>query len=361
MRTYALGNAIFDGEDVHEGYLCVEDGQVADVRHDSPPADAVKGLILPGFVNAHTHIGDSFAYPAPRLPLEELVAPPRGYKQERLRSVSSDLKVKGMRESLDVMASCGTEVFVDFREEGLDGIRLLDRALAKDDPRAIRLGRPTDGGGEHEIDELVELADGIGVSSISDHPPELLKKLSRAARSRGKLFSIHVSEALREDMDAVLDLKPHFVVHAVKATEGDLEALAGEGIPVVVCPRSNEFFGLQADLRRMFSAGLTVALGTDNGMICRPDMFEEMRAAYRISGAGRRITPLETVRMATVLGRKVLKAEGNTTAGEKKGQDFVVVRVPGGDPLKELVTTATSRDVLAVVRGQKVRRSAEWR
>jgi len=335
---------------------------VVEVCEGEPPGEVIRGLVVPGLVNAHTHIGDSFAYPAPKLCVEELVGHPGGFKHEALRAASKSAKVKGMLDSLQVMSSCGTTLFADFREEGLEGVRALDQAIQGHHPRAIRLGRPCGADpGSAEVDALLEESDGIGMSAISDYPIDLLKKVSSAARSRGKLFSIHLSENRREDVDAVLSLRPDFVIHATRASRDDLESLARSDVPVVACPRSNEFFGIRADIPAMLAAGLTVGLGTDNGMICRPDMFEEMRAAFRISAARGGVVPSEVVRMATVLGRKILKAEGNTTAGEKEERDFVVVRVPGKDPLRALVTTAGSGDVLAVVRERKVRRSAAWR
>jgi len=362
MKSISLGNAIFDGREVRKGYLRVEDDTVVEVCSGAPPGKTVKGLVLPAFINAHTHIGDSFAYPAPSQTLENLVASPDGYKHQRLRSASKDLKKKGMLESLGIMASCGTSVFADFREEGLEGVRMLDESLRPNHPRAIRLSRPSkDDADTQEIDALLEISDGIGMSSISDHPMDFLSRLSSAARSRGKLFSIHLSENRREDVDIVLSLHPDFVIHATMAAWDDLEALASSRTPVVVCPTSNEFFGISLDIPKMLSSDVMVGLGTDNGMICKPDMFVEMRTAFRISVARGGVTPLEIVRMATVQGRKVLRAEGNTTAGATNEHDFVVVRVPGRDPLKELVTTVGSDDVLAVVRGRKVRRSADWR
>ncbi len=359
MKHANLGNTLFDGTKVRKGYLRIEGEFLAEICEGDPPSDAVRGLVLPGFANAHTHLGDSFAYPAPRLPPEKLVASPGGYKHQSLKSASKDLKMKGMLESLDAMVACGTSIFADFREEGVEGVRTLDGALRDGHPRAIRLGRPcSDEADDREIGVLLDVADGIGMSAVSDHPIELLERLSKLARARGKLFSIHMSESRREDVDAVLSLRPDFVVHATNAPPEDLAVLADAGIPVVVCPRSNEFFGIKIDIPRMVGAGLTVALGTDNGMISRPDMFEEMRAANRVSAAMGGIEPLEVVRMATVQGRKVLKAEGNTTAGAKNEDDFTVVKVPGDDPLRELVTTVGSGDVLAVVRGRKVRRFA---
>jgi len=357
MKDLALGSVIFDGEEMRDGFLRVQGSEVVEVCSGAPSGDFQKGLVLPGFVNAHTHIGDSFAYPAPKMPLEELVAHPGGYKHRVLRAAARSTKADGITQSLDIMTACGTAVFADFREEGLEGIRILDGVLRDLHPRAVRLCRPvSDDVTAAETKALLAASEGFGMSSVSDHRIEVLERLSKAAHAQGKLFSIHVSEVGREDIESVLSLRPDFVVHAAAATDDDLAALAAVRVPVVVCPRSNEFFGIQLDIPRMLAAGLTLALGTDNGMVCKPDMIEEVKAAFRLSMARGGITPLDALRMGTVLGRKVLKAEGNTTAGAESEQDFTVVRAQGKDPAMEMVTAVESRDVLAVVRGGKVRR-----
>lgn len=362
MKSTNLGNLIFDGERVRGGHLRIGPDQRAEIWYGPPSGETSPGLVIPGFVNAHTHIGDSFAYPAPKLPLADLVAPPDGYKHRSLRAASSAVKQKGMLESLDIMASTGTALFSDFREEGLEGLDTLKRLIRPGHPEAILLGRPSqDPGDPEEIERILMASNGIGTSAVSDLPMDYLKKLASAARSKGKIFSIHLSEGARENIEQVLSLHPDFVVHATKSTSEDLTALAEAKVPVVVCPRSNEFFGNEIDIPRMLASGVEVGLGTDNGMICRPDMIEEMKAAFRVSRARGGITPLAAVQMATTQGRKILKADGNTTPAEEKEHDVTVVRVPGKDPLRELVTTASSKDVLAVVREGKVRRLTDWR
>jgi cytosine/adenosine deaminase-related metal-dependent hydrolase len=362
MKSTYLGDFVFDGERVRKGYLRLEGDSIAEVCEGDPPMGTRGELIFSGFVNAHTHLGDSFAYPAPRISMEELVAPPCGYKHRVLGSATTETKTDGMLRSLAIMSSSGTTVFSDFREEGLRGLTMLRGLLRPEHPRAILLGRPA---AEEvlpgEVDGLLEASEGIGMSSVTDCPPDLLKRLADSARSRGKLFSIHFSEGVREDVDQVLALRPDFVIHATKATKDDLIALAEAKVPVVVCPRSNEFFGNKVDIPGMLAAGVDVGLGTDNGMICRPDMFEEVRAAFRLSAAMGGMSALDAVRMATTQGRKILKADGNTTPPVEKERDFTVVKVPGKDPLRELVTAVEATDVLAVVRGGKVWRPASWR
>ncbi len=361
MKSSNLGNLIFGEEGVKKGYLRVSGTELSEVCYGEPPSDVVKGLVLPSFVNSHTHIGDSFAYPAPRLPLEVLVGPANSYKHRALSKATSETKADGMAESLEVMARSGITLFSDFREEGPEGVMMIKRLLRPEHPKAVLLGRPnSQAASPSEVNRLLDESDGIGMSALADFPFDYLKRIADVAHARGKLFSIHFSEGVRESVEDALALRPDFVVHATKAMQEDLAALADARVPVVACPRSNEFFGNEVDIPQMLSSGVEVALGTDNGMMCKPDMIEELKAAFRISIARGGISAAAAVRMATTQGRKILKADGNTTPAAEK-HDFTVVRVGGKDPLKDLVTTVSARDVLAVVSGGNVRRLADWR
>ena len=322
-----------------------------------PPEGVDKCVVLPAFVNAHTHLGDAGAYPAPKIPITELVAPPDGYKHRTLRSMDRGRKVSAIRDSIQLMMDTGTSEFCDFREEGIEGIRCLKEALRDSDIRARILGRPSgDRDLVQELSEIMRESDGIGMSGIGDLPFGVLSKASLSARTSGKVFSIHASEVQREDIDKILELKPSSLIHMTHATERDLLTCAEEGVPVVVCPLTYEFFGIGYSIRRMLDSGLTVALGTDNAMISRPDMLEASKAAYRSGSA----TPREALHLAVFGGRKVLYANAQITTDIAHGDDFVAIRVKGEDPLLELVTAADSEDIVAVVNGRRERRRHSW-
>jgi cytosine/adenosine deaminase-related metal-dependent hydrolase len=81
-----------------EGRVVVDDGEIVRIEEASVEGDDV---ILPAFVNAHTHIGDSIAKEAGEgLSLDELVAPPDGLKHRLLRAASHEEKVAAMGRSL---------------------------------------------------------------------------------------------------------------------------------------------------------------------------------------------------------------------------------------------------------------------
>lgn len=355
MKEILAGKWLLTYDGVVRGYLRIEEDSVSEVCLGVAPSESLKAIVVPGFVNAHTHVGDSVAFPAPKGTVEDIVGPPDGYKHRILRSASRKSKINAMKESIRLMSRTGTSAFVDFREGGLEGLQELSDALTADSPRLTVLGRPIAGGSKmSEVDAILDACDGIGMSAYRDWPVDFLRGVSKAARSKKKMFALHASEVVREDLGPILDLGPSFLVHMTCALESDIVQCARVGLPIVVCPRSNEFFGLCPDIPKMLRSGVTVGLGTDNCMVSKPDMLEELKAAYRLSKAKGGITPLEAVRLASFSGRKVLNANGNITTEIDVKDDLAVIGIGGDDPLRDLVTVGRSENIKAFVRGGKV-------
>ncbi|MCD6481145.1 MAG: amidohydrolase family protein [Thermoplasmata archaeon] len=235
--------------------------------------------------NSHTHIGDAFLKAPHGMTIEQLVAPPHGYKHRMLSSASREEIISGMKKAIGVMEKCGTDVFIDFREGGVDGIEMLLEAMEGRKIRAIIMGRPSSMKyNEKGMERILSMADGIGLSSISDWDYGEMEAISHHVREAGKMFALHVSEARREDIGMVLDLKPDFIVHLCYATEEDISEVVSRGIGVVVCPRANAFFGLSPPLKILLEKKAKVMLGTDNAMLVAPDIREEAR--YVINNFG---------------------------------------------------------------------------
>ena len=259
-------------DDPFDGYIGIEDGVLREISTGPSPETPVRtGHIAASVVDGHTHIGDAGLVLDRKYSLEELVAPPNGLKHRYLSSCSDDRIVEDMRGY--VVSLCGdvTE-FIDFREGGVKGVSLIRRAT----DRAVVLGRPISPEFDvNEVEELLDMADGIGIPSISDMPLSYIEALADATHRRGKVLGIHVSERIREDIDTVLSLEPDFVVHMCEATDLDMRKCADRDVPVVVCATSNLYFGKVPPISRMVSAGLTLSVGTDNAMLCPPDILRE--------------------------------------------------------------------------------------
>ena len=258
-----VSGQIYNGEEFTYGYLGFEEGLITDTGTGSKKDAIAKGIIIPTFANAHTHIGDAVIQDEIQGSLEEVVAPPSGLKHRVLGNTRPETMIETMRTMAKQMLHAGIEHFCDFREGGIEGVRLLKEALGESHLKPKILGRPKRMTYvEEEMKNLLESVDGIGLSSISDWPGNDLKQTAKHAKREKKSFALHASERKREDIDAVLDLKPDFLVHMNEASEQDLSICADNEVPIVVCPRSEVFFGHIPDIPRMLEKGLCLALGT---------------------------------------------------------------------------------------------------
>ena len=222
------------------------------------------GIIVPLFRNCHTHLGDTGARKAlpTNLNLTELVGP-NGWKHKWLEN--NDIE-KSILEGLKEATYSGIGLIMDFREGGKEGLEAFE--IHDYLGTSILFGRPVEGEklpGNH-----------AGISSLADLG-DLAFKLSSQARTKKGLVGIHHSENEHEKIDNLIELKPDFAVHLCNAMDGDLKALKEANISVVVCPRSNHYFGNKPPLEKMIDVGLDLGFGTDNGMICSVNMLDEIR------------------------------------------------------------------------------------
>jgi len=174
---------------------------------------------------------------------------------------------------------------------------------------------------KEELKLLLESSDGIGVSSISDWDYEELKKISRETKKKNKIFSLHASERIREDIDDILDLKPDILVHMNQAALSDLIRVKENNIPVVVCPRSNAFFGLKINYEYLKESRVRILLGTDNMMLHEPDIIEEVKHIMMESNV---FNLHDLLMMITYNPRKVLNEDGDILVEDSKSS-FVVL------------------------------------
>ena len=278
-------------------------------------------LALPAFVNMHTHIGDTFiGEKRKNLPrdVKKLVAPPHGLKHVLLNNASNEEIINGMKKSIDLMEKTGTSLFCDFREQGLKGVNLLKTALKDAGINCIILSRPVKPKyDEKEIGLLLENSHGLGIGSLSEWNYEDLAKVAKYVHSKKKIFSIHASETKREDIDSILELEPDFLVHMVYASKKDLKKIIDRDIPIVICPRSNHFFGLKLDIKKLKEGNVTLTLGTDNAMINPPNIIDETKFLLRIS---KNVFTLEEIlKMSTYTPRKILKQKHDIPKNLDKG------------------------------------------
>ena len=347
---WRLDGAIVDDEGIAPGYLrldprgrIVERGRPGTGGPLKDREQRVRGIALPWGVNGHTHLADGvWRREPPPLPLAKLVAPPGGLKHRLLRTTADPVKAQSIRESLRYMARAGIAGVVDFREEGIPGVRLLREAARGLPLRVWALGRPSASpAGEEELREVLEGSDGLGLSSVKDLPPGEGDRLARACRTARRLLALHVSEGVREDLAEVLRLKPDLLVHLCQATAEDLDDVKRAGVGVAVCPRSNALFRRFPPLAGLEGRGIPFLLGTDNVMFAAPDPFREMEFAYLSARSrGRPVRPETLVRAVFVNPWRVLGDPQQSSLLPGSPAGTILLRLPTDDPAYQIVARA---------------------
>lgn len=314
MATLIEDVSLIHGEElrvINNGYIQIDDCKIAFAGETKPPISSQhstkilngQGLLaIPGLIDAHTHLADSVAKDfGIGSSLEQLVHPIHGLKTMLLREASEAQVCEAIAATARNMLASGITTFADFREGGLTGVQLAQKALAGNRVRALILGRPNyhfdralvvdesralNPETIRELQETLEICSGLGISGANEYTDKSMKQISELAKGKGKLLGVHASESAesrrfslerfsRSEVERVLDyLTPSFLVHLTNSTPEELQMISKNRIPVVCCPRANSILGLGfPPIPELREAGVTVALGTDNVMLNTPDMF----------------------------------------------------------------------------------------
>ncbi|TFF98514.1 MAG: chlorohydrolase [Promethearchaeota archaeon] len=293
-----------------------------------------KFLLIPGLINSHVHIGDSFAKERGyNKDLIEIVAPPNGLKHKLLKNIAIEFKNKGIQNAAYEMITNGITYFIDFREEGLEGVKLLKDAL-KDSPiKYLILGRFKN---YDEIEYIFKEADGIGLSSYKNITPQIKEILQRKKINYKKNISTHHAEVKRNKKrfkkiikDGLIDV----IIHGTHLSANDLKILRKKDIGLVFCPRSNGYFGVGfPPVMEALETSIQFSLGTDNIMNIAPDLFEELRFMYLVfknlypKTVNIHLAARELLKTVTINAAKNFQIENNVgSIKEGKDADFFLI------------------------------------
>src|SRR5690606_10944769 len=158
----------------------------------------------------------------------------------------------------------------------------------------------------------------------------------------------------------VKHLKPDHIVHMTSGNDEEFALVAAAGIPVVVAPRMQSVMGIGLPpIDRMMAAGVTVALGSDNGMLASPNLLKELEFISRAMRATRHDPafpkPSTLLQMATINGAKAVRLEdeiGSLEVGKRAevtvfSKDSANLR-PLRDPVASIAHRAEPSDIVCV-------------
>jgi cytosine/adenosine deaminase-related metal-dependent hydrolase len=364
--------------------------------------------IIPGFVNAHSHLELTILRGfLDDLPFETWIPRLTRAKYQQLSREEMLLSARlGAIEMLRAGVTCLAEVmdlgtgWEAMREFGLQGVAYQE------------VFGPAENQAEQSMAGLIEKVDKYRRNEtetlrvgVSPHAPytvsaKLFQAVNEYALRENLRLTTHIAESQEEGMfvrwgagvfgerlaERGIEMTPPgctpveyidrlglarpemLLVHVIDLEDRDFEILRSRQPAVVHCPKSNAKFGHGvARLPEIRDTGVPLGLGTDgvasNNVI---DMFEEMRAAvFHQRAQAQRFDALDArtaFRMATLGAAECLglsKDAGSLEAGKRA--DFVVVdlRDPGVqpvyDPIEAMVYSASRHNVRATyVGGQEV-------
>lgn len=342
---------------------------------DAPRRDHGEASLLPGLVNAHTHL--SLTDLAPELADEHDFFRWLGGVARGAAELDTEAVHTAVRHGLDRTWALGTRAVgeITTRPEAAD-------AIAADGRMGGRvyfefLGVTADRARERfeaalAAAERFPVRPGFLEAGLSPHAPySVWPELWREPALDRFRWSTHAAEAPGEDQllregtgplrdymtglgvwdgtfpipgtDALAFLETAgrlgpggLLVHGVGIDEAAADRLAVHDAPVCLCPRSNAFLGRPvppvALLRR---AGVRLCVGTDSLASNRDlGVWGELRALRRLDPE---IGTDEMLRWATLDGAEVLGLPRLGRIAPGASSAFLVARAPGRDPLRALL------------------------
>ncbi|ERH07140.1 MAG: cytosine deaminase related metal-dependent hydrolase [Halonotius sp. J07HN4] len=309
-------------------------GEVLAVDDDLDAAetlDATDSLVMPGLVNAHTHVAMTLlrGY-ADDKPLDS-------WLQEDIWPVEAELTPEDIR--------VGTELgLVEFITNGITGyadayfevgeiaaatadaglranlshsfitVGKDDEAARADAEQSLAVAREFDGAADGRI------TTALMPHSLTTASGEYIQRVLDDAREAGLPVHYHANETETEVEPIVDDhgVRPleyaddigiltddDFLAHCVHVDETEIDLLAETGASVIHNPASNmKLASGIAPIQEMLDAGVTVGLGTDGAASNNDlDLFDEIRDAAMLGklarGDARDVAAADAVRMAT--------------------------------------------------------------
>ena len=403
---------------IENGIVTVAQGRVTDVRakkvSDQVTVDHGDATLLPGFVNAHTHLELTFC--RGQVPFDgSFVGWVRRLQSFLATEGSPEARAASLAEGLAQSLRAGVTAVADIGYGGgplnawasspmhvLGLLETLGMGAKRNHDHAQSIERLIDlivsattvssEVSSHVSDlksEISNLKLGISPHAPYSTSPEVFDKAIEFASTKNLLIATHLAETMEEvqflkdgtgpfrelleslglwdgsfappgcspieyaESLGLLALRP-ILAHVNYATDADLDRLARCRAHVVYCPRTHRFFGHEPHrYKDMLARGINVCVGTDS--LASGDslsVLEELRWLRRMD----RETPHdELLKMGTVRGATALRWDDEIgTLGVGKRADFVVISLddPGtDDPCSDLLDT-TARPLSIWIAGK---------
>jgi cytosine/adenosine deaminase-related metal-dependent hydrolase len=329
IRYHASWVVPISGPPIRDGWVAVDGGRVAAIgRRGVAPAgerDLGDVALMPGLVNAHTHLELSYLRDAvpPGSSFVDWIRSVIAARRQRPDPAASEI-LQGVSRAIEEAVACGTALVGDISNTLVTFGPLARSSLAAMVfNEVIRFNGAAAAAAVEQASRQLEAllpTDLVRVSLAAHAPysvaPLAFREIRRAIdRDPFARCSVHLSESAEEvefirtgrgpwramleelgswdpswvppavspvqylDDSGFLDERV-LAVHGVQMSSSDLARLAARRTTLVTCPRSNRYTGAGAPpLEAFYASGVRVAVGTDS-LASAPSLsvFDELAA-----------------------------------------------------------------------------------
>jgi cytosine/adenosine deaminase-related metal-dependent hydrolase len=382
-------DAIVLGEEppLRDGAVIIEqDGRIVDVglsrdllaRYAGAPIESVRGVLLPGLVNAHAHVeisalrgkvqgGAGFVPWVERMIAARRADPPE-QDDDAIERAAAELEAFGTvaigevtnsLAAVRALAGHGIGGIVFHEVFGLERAQALERiSKLESDAAAPHSGVPAP-----------DFAYAPAPHTVYTTHPDAVRAILQRARELGVNTTVHLAEHAAERTFLQHGSGPFFdfasrmrfpvesfpvpgkgpvqvaaelgllapdvvLVHLTDARPDELDLIAQSGAPVVLCPRSNLFIEVKLPpLTEMLRAGIVPALGTDS--LASNLSLDVLAEAKALGDRFPQVPKAMLLRMATAAGADALGRPdlGRIAKGKRPGVLIVYGELrPEDDP-----------------------------
>ncbi len=364
-------------------------GRIAEIAPDlaadrdaDETLDASGGIVMPGLVNAHTHVAMTLlrGY-ADDKPLD-------AWLREDIWPAEAELTAEDVRAGTELglveMIRSGTTTFADMYFHVPQVVAAVDEAgmRARVGHGVVTVGKDAEAA-RADVRESLDVAreyDGAAEGrvrtavmphSLTTVDESLLREAVAEAHEEGIPVHTHANET-RDEVEPIVEERSErplayaddvgllseadFLAHGVHVDESEIDLLSERGAAVVHCPASNmKLASGIAPVQDLLDAGVTVGLGTDGAASNNDlDLFDELRDAAMLGKLGAddaSAVPAEAaVTMATQGGAAALSLPGGRVevgaAADLAVVDFDAPHLaPAHDPVSHLAYAVRGSDV----------------
>jgi len=355
---------------VHEGAIAIREGRIAAVGKTQDVAKtfraeyviSAKGkIVMPGFVDPHTHLvfagslEDEFQLRVEGASRMELLGLGGGILKtvKATRKAGTEKLVDLGLERLDSMLSHGTTTVEAKSGYGLstvDELKILEATRRLNRLHSINVvstfmgahAVPPEYNGNPEeyisllIGETIPKVAEKGLAEFCDvfcerriFSLEQAKRILVNGKANGLKPKIHADEmSLLGGAEIAADVGAVSAEHLLFSSVEGIKAMAGKGVMAVLLPAAafNLMMGRYADARLMIDCGVPVALGTGFSADC---WVENQQLVIVMACHFMRMTPAEAITAATINAAYAVNRAGEVGSLEVgKRADIAILNVP---------------------------------